>query len=422
MKKLLLLLALQATTLANLTEESLFIHDPNSTHLKFLRQHIELTVDHVNENGYELYGPTGTKAWLESIGIDFDEMILIEEAISGYPSSEEVYSLMRNLSQKHPEIFKLINIGQSENGQDLLVMKISDNPQVDELEPEVKLVANMHGNEIMGREVLIQFLEDVAKNYKTNARIKSIVDHNEIFIMPSLNPDGADKKRRGNANYVDLNRNFPDFTRPNDNRNRQSETVAMMNFQAKRNFTLSANYHGGAVVVNYPWDTSGERHPEDELVVDISKEYAVKAPYFLQRSRFRDAITNGYDWYEVNGGMQDWSYHWYNDLQITIEVSRSKWPSYSEREFFYQENKESILSFIERTKNGIGLKLSKNAKIELWSNDNKIYEFQTFNNEFYKVLKPGVYTFKIFSEGLDKEIVVDTTSSNEYRDYISIID
>lgn len=318
MKKLLLLLALQATTLANLTEESLFIHDPNSTHLKFLRQHIELTVDHVNENGYELYGPIGTKTWLDSIGIDFDEMILIEEAISGYPSSEEVYSLMRNLSQKHPEIFKLINIGQSENGQDLLVMKISDNPQVDELEPEVKLVANMHGNEIMGREVLIQFLEDVAKNYKTNARIKSIVDHNEIFIMPSLNPDGADKKRRGNANYVDLNRNFPDFTRPNDNRNRQSETVAMMNFQAKRNFTLSANYHGGAVVVNYPWDTSGERHPEDELVVDISKEYAVKAPYFLQRSRFRDAITNGYDWYEVNGGMQDWSYHWYNDLQTAV--------------------------------------------------------------------------------------------------------
>ena len=78
MKKLLLFLALQATTLANLTEESLFIHDPNSTHLKFLRQHIELTVDHVNENGYELYGPTGTKAWLGSIGIDFDEMIMIE--------------------------------------------------------------------------------------------------------------------------------------------------------------------------------------------------------------------------------------------------------------------------------------------------------------------------------------------------------
>ena len=91
-------------------------------------------------------------------------------------------------------------------------------------------------------------------------------------------------------------------------------------------------------------------------------------------------------------------------------------------QFFYQENKESILSFIERTKNGIGLKLSKNAKIELSSNDNKIYEFQTFNNEFYKVLAPGVYTFKIYSEGSMKEIVVDTTSSNEYRDYISIID
>ena len=44
-------------------------------------------------------------------------------------------------------------------------------------------------------------------------------------------------------------------------------------------------------------------------------------------TEFPGGIVNGYDWYEVNGGMQDWSYYWHNDLQVTIELSNMKWHS-----------------------------------------------------------------------------------------------
>ena len=58
---------------------------------------------------------------------------------------------------------------------------------------------------------------------------------------------------RYNANYYDLNRNFPDYfeevTAP-----QQPETTAIINWIQKTQFVLSANFHGGALVANYPYD------------------------------------------------------------------------------------------------------------------------------------------------------------------------
>ena len=98
-----------------------------------------------------------------------------------------------------------------------------------------------------------------------------------------------------------------------------------MNWQLSRNFALSANFHGGAEVVNYPWDTIGDRHPLHDLVRQISLDYAAEIPSMRDSYEFPKGVTNGYDWYEVDGGMQDWSYYWHNDLQITVEVSEEKW-------------------------------------------------------------------------------------------------
>src|SRR5690606_30155699 len=101
----------------------------------------------------------------------------------------------------------------------------------------------MHGNEIVGRELMVRLIDDLASNYNKDQHITELINSTEIFIMPSMNPDGADRKRRGNDNSVDLNRDFPDFT-TSDNRNtwenREVETQAVMKWQAQRNFSLSA--------------------------------------------------------------------------------------------------------------------------------------------------------------------------------------
>ena len=68
---------------------------------------------------------------------------------------------------------------------DLWVMKISDNPREDELEPEVKYIANMHGDEITGREMMLRLIADLGANYGKDPEITQLVQNTEIFIFKS---------------------------------------------------------------------------------------------------------------------------------------------------------------------------------------------------------------------------------------------
>jgi hypothetical protein len=166
-----------------------------------------------------------------------------------------------------------------------------------------------------------------------------------------MNPDGAAAVQRGNANWVDLNRDFPDFSE-SDNQNtpngRAPETQAIMKWQAQHQFLLSANFHGGAEVVSYPWDTVPEKFPQYELIRGLSNEYAANAPYIGASKVFPSGIVNGYAWYEVNGGMQDWAIYWHKDIQLTIELSNQKYPDPSTVPYYYQQNRKAVIAYMAR--------------------------------------------------------------------------
>ena len=114
----------------------------------------------------------------------------------------------------------------------------------------------MHGDETVGRMLVIYFAEYLLQNYvKGDARVKKIVDDIEIYLLPSLNPDGFAKSPEGscfrsngrrNANNKDLNRDFPrrfDFPAGEQDvakmfEGRQKETRAMMRWILKEPFVM----------------------------------------------------------------------------------------------------------------------------------------------------------------------------------------
>lgn len=142
-----------------------------------------------------------------------------------------------------------------------MALEISAQAGIDEQhEPHVKLVANMHGNEPSGRELLLRYAVMLLTRHGTDPLITALLEHTHIFIVPTLNPDGFALGWRSNKNRIDLNRNFPDqyLDAKEDLTRRQPETRALMEFTYQYPFVMSVNMHEGDLVVNYPFDGNPE--------------------------------------------------------------------------------------------------------------------------------------------------------------------
>ena len=57
---------------------------------------------------------------------------------------------------------------------------------------------------------MVLLIEELCAKYQSgDKRVQQLIDSTEIYIVPSMNPDGAINRRRGNSDWVDLNRDFP---------------------------------------------------------------------------------------------------------------------------------------------------------------------------------------------------------------------
>lgn len=248
---------------------------------------------------------------------------------SQYMHYDELGEVLRKLTSTHRNVSKLHSIGRSVENRHLWVVQISD--KVDETEPGepmVKYVANMHGNEPVGRQLMIYLVEYLLVNYGKVDRVTDLIDNTNIFIMPSLNPDGFEISQpgdckgttgRNNANSVDLNRNFPDQFHPNDKLTPyEPETAAMIKWITSNKFVLSANLHGGTVVVSYPYDDSAgnvengyySRSPDDSVFRHLATVYANHHKTMRSTSvsacpgsenELIGGTVNGAKWYQVSG-------------------------------------------------------------------------------------------------------------------------
>ena len=128
-------------------------------------------------------------------------------------------SFLRDISSKCPNITRLYSIGQTVQYRNIWVMEISDNPGIHEPgEPEFRYVGGVHGNEAVGKEMLLLMIQHLCLSYGKDDLVTRLVNSTRIHILPALNADGFEvategtclsDKGRNNARDVDLNSNFP---------------------------------------------------------------------------------------------------------------------------------------------------------------------------------------------------------------------
>ncbi|NOX48088.1 MAG: T9SS type A sorting domain-containing protein [Chlorobi bacterium] len=283
-----------------------------------------------------------------------------------YPTYEAYVDMMYQFQTDYPGLCQVYSIGQSVQNRELLMARISDNVGTDEGEAQFLYTSTMHGDETTGFPLMLRFIDYLLSNYGSDDRVTGLVNNLDIYINPNANPDGTyhggnntvNGAQRYNANNVDLNRNYPD---PQDGPHPdgeawQPETLAFMAFAESHHIVLACNMHGGAEVCNYPWDTWAQYPADTDWWQYVMHEYADTAQLFSPNgymSGFDDGITNGYAWYEVNGGRQDYMNYFQQCREFTIELSDQKLLPPSQLPAHWDYNYRSFLNYLEQVQYGV---------------------------------------------------------------------
>lgn len=348
-----------------------------------------------------------------------------------YPTYTAYVDMMNQFAASYPNLCTIYDAGLSLQGRQILFARISDNVGAEEDEPEVMYTSSIHGDELTGYVLMLRLIDYLLSNYGADSLVTRLVDSCDIWINPLANPDGTYAggnnsvyaATRGNANGVDLNRNYPDPENGDhpDGRVWQPETIVMMNLAGARNFVISANFHGGIEVVNYPWDTWPRWHPDNDWYVYVCRQYAETAQAYSPVGYMNDlvdGITNGYAWYEVNGGRQDFMNWWHHCREVTIEISGTKLLNPALLPAHWDYNQVAFLDWLENSLYGIrgivtdistGLPLD--AKVRILSHDFDSSEVRTDPavGNYHRMIFPGTYEIEFSADGYFPDTVHSVT-------------
>ena len=354
-----------------------------------------------------------------------------------YPTYAEYDSMMDSFSRAYPALCKTVNTGNSVNGCKLLFSRI--NSDTTKAKPSVMYSSTMHGNETGGFILMLRLINYLLSNYGKNAEITQLVDSLDIWINPLANPDGyyditIFEQKRFNKNGVDLNRNFPDpvYGAHADGEAYQPETIAMMALMKQKHFVLSANFHAGSEVVNYPWDSDSTFHADSNWFKYIASEYADSAQYYGRSNYFTsvrpNGIVDGIYWYAVYGGRQDYITYFRQGREVTIELDETKTTPEAQLNNLWIYNYRSLLHYLEQSLYGIHGFVTDSvgnpiySKIQILNHDDAssfVYSDST-SGVFYRLINEGNYSIQFSAKGYKTKTINNIVVANRKTTYLNI--
>ncbi len=294
--------------------------------------------------------------------------------MGGYMTLAEINARLDSIvANNHSIVSNKINIGQTIEGRTMWAVKISDNPNIDEDEPEVLYTAAIHAREVITPLVIFHIMDHLTTWYGLDTAVTNLVDNRELWFVVPVNPDGyyynevtdpgggglwrKNRRNNGDGSYgVDLNRNFgyewgyDDFgSSPigSDNTYRgtgpfsEPETQNMRNFITAHNFVITVYYHSYSNLFLWPWGYDYFFTPDEDIFSAMGDSMQAMNGYTPQASH---AL------YPANGVSDDWGYGEQTlknkNFAFTIEVGSSEdgfWPDVTRIPDLTSENLDPAL-------------------------------------------------------------------------------
>lgn len=312
-----------------------------------------------SDNGTTIDYPTPTNFALGSMGgyLTYQEMLDNLDAMhTQYPN---LISARANISNFVTNGTPDNSVSPSIGGNAIQWVKISDNPDTDESEPELLYDSIHHAREPASLSQLIYYMWYLLENYNTDPAIKQIVDNTEMYFVPVVNPDGylynqvtnpngggLWRKNRfnasGNNGGVDNNRNYSHYTDgtiatatwggPGSSSSPNNETYhgtaefsevenqAMKWFTEQHDFIIALNNHTFGELLYFPYSYADVPTPDEAVFLAIGAELTSQNGY----RELRDAPFSG----DTDDFMYGGTTQPHNKIfSFTPEVGTAFWPA-----------------------------------------------------------------------------------------------
>jgi uncharacterized repeat protein (TIGR01451 family) len=281
----------------------------------------------------------------------------VQESTPQYHSYESLKSDLYSLQNNNPNIAKVIDIGDSWENRDIIALKISDNVDSDDSsESDVLFMGGTHAREWISVEVPYYIAEYLVEHYSTDLEVRQLVDDNEIWIIPMVNPDGVEYSRTDDRNWrknrrdnglgiygVDPNRNYgfhwgenPQHLSPlnpggsslpfsstywGPDAFSEPETQAIKNLvtSSNHNFVKSISYHSYSQYVMYPWGYTSNSPPNELQLFNMASKMSSE----INNVGVEYTTMQSSNLYITYGGSDDWLYDEKNIAAFTIELRPS---------------------------------------------------------------------------------------------------
>lgn len=287
-------------------------------------------------------------------------------SMNGYQTLDEIMAVLDDMHAKFPNLISARAVVSdtitTHEGRPIWYVRISDNPEQDEPEPAVLYTALHHAREPNSMSQMLFYMWYLLENYGVNDQIKQLVDHEALYFVPCVNPDGYAfnqftnpdgfgywrKNRRKNADGtfgVDLNRNYGYFWGNDDIGSSgepisevyrgpapfsEPETRMIRDFAIKHDFSFALHYHTSGNLLIYPWAYSDS--PADSAFVKWSL-------WLKRENNYRSGTASQTVGYQVNGDSNDWIHSNSGTYAYTPEVGTTGfWPQFGEIDGLNKDN------------------------------------------------------------------------------------
>ncbi len=299
-----------------------------------------------------------------------------QRMLPGYQPYAAIIDSLQTLATMYSEITRLDTLGPTTCHQmyldgndnysdfqfDVLCMKLSDNPDTEEDEPNFFYSGGIHARETISVEVTMHILTYLLENYGTDADVTNWIDTNQIWVIPVINPDGyevsvqewhafhrknmRDTDQDGMPDFstmdgVDLNRNFGYVWGPNGTSSyygshiyrgpyefSELEAVYMRDMIQSRKFWGGITYHSTGEWVIYPLGhIDGACSLDHEIMGELAVNMAVTIPQIDGTGHYTPVQASDFV-YTCQGTMGDWSYAEERVFGFTIEVNNAGYGGY----------------------------------------------------------------------------------------------